>query len=95
MKKYFISFLALALLSGCSLFPTKKDVIITDREVRLNPAALSPCADLIALPEGGNFDTVLYVTIANAELYVDCKKKQDNSIILLKQFSNSKEETTP
>jgi hypothetical protein len=93
MKKY-ISILALVLLTGCSLFP-KKDVIITDREVRINPAALAPCADLILLPEDGNFDTVLSVTIANAELFLDCKKKQNNSIILLKQFSNTKKDTIP
>lgn len=94
MKKY-ISILALVLLSGCSLFPTKRDVIITDREVRINPAALSPCAELVLLPKEVNFDTVLSVSVANAELYLDCKKKQDNSIILLKQFANSKKDTTP
>lgn len=93
MKKY-ISILALVLLTGCSLFP-QKDVIITDREVRINPAALVPCADLVLLPEEGNFDTVLSVTIANAELFLDCKKKQDNSITLLKQFSNTKKDKTP
>lgn len=89
MKKYLA--ILLIFLTGCSLFPTNKDVIITDREVRINAAALSPCAELISFPEGGNFDTVLSVTVANTELYLDCKKKQENSIILLKQFANKKE----
>lgn len=90
MKKLIL--VAMIFLSGCSLFPTKKDVIITDREVRVNPAALVPCAELVSLPKDVNFETVLSVSIANAEIYLDCKRKQDISITLLKQFSNTKKE---
>lgn len=92
MKNIFTALLISILLVGCA---TNKDVIITDREVRINPAALAPCADLMLMPEEGNFDTVLSITIANAEIYLDCKNKQDNSIKLLKQFSNVKKETKP
>jgi hypothetical protein len=87
----FLYILAICIgLTGCGLFPKKPDAVITEKVVRIDPEALKPCADLITVPLA-EFETVLAVTIANAELYVDCRNKQNNSIKLLKEFANQKD----
>lgn len=78
-------------LSGCSWLLKKPDATITEKVVNIDPRALKPCEDLIPLPTTPAFDSVLAVTVANAELYYDCRLKQDNSIKLLKEFANIKD----
>lgn len=79
-------------LASCSLFPTKPNAVITDKIVKLDPRVLIACEDLITVPmDIKSFDTILAVSVANTELYLDCRSKQNNSIILIKQFANIKD----
>lgn len=78
-------------LSSCGLFPKKPDVIITEKVVRIDPRALESCKDLENVIEPVTFESLLITSINNAELYLDCRNKQENSIKLLKEFSNIKE----
>ncbi len=86
MKKL-ISILALALLVGCA---TTKDAIVAPPEkvIRLDPSALERCKPLLKINSG---DEVLHVTLSNFAIHAECVNKQDNSIKLLKEFSNYKE----
>lgn len=59
-----------------------------EKVVHIDPYNLEPCLPIIRLEEGSN---ELEVSIKNIEIYADCKNRQNNSIILLKKFSNYKE----
>lgn len=80
----------LALLSGCT-WGLKPDAIITEKVVHVDARALEPCANLTTLNESASFEELMNVTFTNFQVYSECKAKQDNSIKLLKQFSNYKE----
>ena len=91
-SKVLIMVFLLSLLQGCAFsdFFRKRDdpIIPPDVKVKLDPKALEPCASLPILtdrtPEG------LLTNTQNIVLtYYDCAKKQENSIILLKGFSNA------
>jgi hypothetical protein len=89
MKLFLVAFSIL--LSSCSLLPTKKpDAIITEKIVHVDARALEPCKPLIELSDTPSFDDVISVSVSNAEIYLDCKDRQNVSIKLLKQFSNIK-----
>lgn len=91
LKVLFVVFL-LSLLQGCAFLDyfKKSDmpIIPSDKKVKLNATALEPCASLPTLtdrtPEG-----LLSNTQSIVLTYYDCAKKQENSIILLKEFSNA------
>lgn len=97
MKKAFlISVLLLSMLQGCGLWSSfqKPDAIITEKTVQLDPKVFEPCTGLIPLPPTFSVDPfgdILSNVQANADAYAACAKKQDDSIILLKKFSNIKE----
>jgi len=78
------------ILSGCSLFQQKPPILV-DRVVRIDPRALESCSDLLKLSPQASFEELLEVSINNMGLYNDCKLKQDNSIKLIKELSNTKE----
>lgn len=87
----FIAILAICIgLTGCGSFFKKPDAIITEKVVRIDPEAMKPCADLVSITSP-DYDTILLVSIQNAERYLDCRTRQDNSIKLLKQFANQPE----
>lgn len=89
MKTYNISvILCSILLSGC-LHTTP--VIPTDKPIEINPKLLEPCQDLYKLPEGPiTFTEVLETSVKNTELYLECRRKHDRSIILIKELTNKK-----
>ncbi len=75
-------------LSGCA---TTQDIPIVSANkttINIDNEHFSPCDPLLKITPG---DSELIITIKNIELYTKCKKKQDNSIILLKQLSNYEE----
>lgn len=79
--------LSTVLLASCI---TTKDAIVPPPEkvVHIDARALEPCEELIKLPENASFEDLLGVTVTNFEIYNACAIKQNNSIILLKKFSN-------
>lgn len=81
-------YIILFVLAGC--VSTSPDAILPPKEkvVHIDPRILEPCGDLLLLE---NPDDELEITIKNFEIFADCKRKQNNSIILLKQFSNYKD----
>lgn len=90
--KILVAILLSLSLSGCSWF-TKPDATVPEKVVKLDARVLEPCADLNAIPENASFEDLMNTTFANFQVYSECKAKQDNSIKLLKQFSNYKEPT--
>lgn len=101
MKKALFSIvLCLPLLTGCAFldFFKKRDepVIPQQRVVHIDPKLLEPCKPLIKLekvdPKAVDFgNQVLTNLAANAQIYSECAKKQDGSIVLIKEFANLKE----
>lgn len=79
------------ILAGCAFAPSKPLPIITPNIIHIDPRALEPCNNLIQLSPTASFEELLGVLVSNAEIYLDCKNKQNNSIILLKEFSNKKD----
>ena len=90
MKLFYILAISIA-LTGCGLFTKKPDAILSEKVVYIDPRALISCSDLIIPDEPVSFDSLLTSSIANAELYLDCRTRQENSIKLLKEFANLKE----
>lgn len=74
--------------AGCA---TKPDAVLPPMEkvVHIDSRALEPCLSLLRLEEGFS---ELETTVRNFEIYTDCANRQKTSIILLKKFSNYKEE---
>ena len=94
MKKAVICIvLSLSLLQGCGFLQKKKpDATISEKVVYLDPKALEPCQPLLRLDlQGDSFEDLLVVSVKNMAIYADCSGKQDNSIKLLREFSNNKE----
>jgi hypothetical protein len=89
MKSVLVLLLLLGLY-GCAEVPKKPDAIIPEKVVRIDPRALIPCQELTLITEN-SFDAVLASSIANAEIYLDCRNKQNASIKLLKEFANIKD----
>lgn len=92
-KALLIVVLSLSFLQGCACF-AKKDATITEKTVKLDPRVLESCKALIPLPTTFTIDPfgdILENVQANADAYADCAAKQETSIKLLKQFSNTKE----
>lgn len=89
MKYLWVFLISMGLL-GCAAKPLKPDAIITEKIVHVDPRALIPCKDLTLVDEP-TFEAVLLSSIANAEIYLDCRNKQDISIKLLKEFANIKD----
>lgn len=89
MKFLYILAVSIA-LTGCTWFKPNTGAIIPEKTVYIDPQVLISCSDLI-VPETISFDSLLTSSIANAELYLDCRTKQENSIKLLKEFANLKE----
>lgn len=85
MIKYIL--ILVLLISGCAAV---SDAVVPPKEkiVHIDPRALEPCEDLVGLDSNSS---EIETTIRNFEIYADCKRKQNNSIILLKQFSNIQE----
>lgn len=95
MSKLLLTLILLSSLTGCQIFKEKTPVINTIEMVKLDPEALLPCDQLRALklPDGTE-DPFLYTLDnhrINSAAYAKCAMKQNNSIILLKRFSNIKE----
>ncbi len=90
MKLLYILAISFA-LTGCAINAKKPDAILTEKVVYIDPRVLISCSDLIVPEEPVTFDSLLTSSIANAELYLDCRIKQENSIKLLKEFANIKE----
>lgn len=70
-----------------------KDAIVPPPEkvVHIDARALEPCEPLVKLPDNASFEELISITVSNFELYSVCVIKQDNSIILLKKFSNKED----
>lgn len=102
MKKAVISIvLAVPLVTGCGVldFFKKKDApIITDKRVNVDPKLLEPCKPLVTLSIPlGTKDPAPYLLdnlAANVELFDECSKKQDASILVIRKFSNTDEKST-
>jgi len=91
MIKRILSSIVLCIsLSGC-IWATKHEATIPEKVVKLDPQVYQPCKSLSLLPDNASFEELAATTATNFLVYSDCKAKQDNSIILLKQFSNYKE----
>lgn len=90
MKRLYILAIIFALF-GCASVTKKPDAILAEKVVYIDPRALISCQDLAVPEDPLSFDSLLASSIANAELYLDCRNKQDNSIKLLKEFANLKD----
>ncbi len=89
MKRLLISLMLCFSLSGCWItFGTPAGPTITDKIVKIDPSALERCLPQKPLTDP---DQLLEISLANMDIYAQCVNKQDNSIKLLKQFSNYKE----
>lgn len=86
MNKLLIIILS-SILIGCAHTPPGPTIAI-DKVVHIDPRALQACEPLVGLNSITSFEDILNTSIQNMEIYADCKGKQDNSIILLKKFSN-------
>jgi hypothetical protein len=89
MKILWILLIAIG-LAGCATKSTIPDVIISEKVIHVDPRALIPCKDLTTASEA-TFEAVLQSAIDNAEIYLDCRNKQNTSIKLLKEFANIKD----
>lgn len=76
-----------SLIVGCSSPPKVPDAIAPPaaQKVDIDPRVLQPCKELLTVSQ----DSLIENTIKNIEIYADCARKQDASIKLLKQFSNT------
>ena len=85
--------LVILLLAGCATAPIPDAVLPpSTKQVHLEPRLLEPCEALNNLYLTNSWEDVLTITVNNFEKYSACAKKQENSIKLLKKFSNYKEE---
>ena len=75
-------------LVGCATTNENKIAFVNTEKVNIAPEHLIPCSPLKLLPEEAEFEDSLKLHVDNAVIYADCKRKQDNSITLLKKFSN-------
>lgn len=83
--KYFVILLA-SLLIGCTSAPV---ATIVDKKVHIDSAVLEPCA-LIPNTKINSIEDVLLENIDLYTLYATCAKKQDNSVLIIKEFGNIK-----
>lgn len=88
--------LLLSNLTACALFERKPETaIVVPNRVVLNSESFTPCTKLkefnLADNDMSPFITLLETIKENAIAYSDCAKKQENSIILLRKFSNIQE----
>jgi uncharacterized protein YcfL len=91
MRKLIYIFLISLILSGCSSWFVKNpENIITEKTVRIDPRSLELCKDLIIPEHPVTFESLLNSSIHNAELYFDCRTRQEDSVKLLKEFANIK-----
>lgn len=89
MKYLWVLLVSIGLL-GCAANPVNPNAIISEKVVHVDPRVLIPCDDLI-IADAPTFEAVLTASIANAEIYLDCRNKQNVSIKLLKEFANIKD----
>lgn len=87
MNKLLLIILA-SILIGCATTQPPGPTIVIDKVVHIDPRALQACEPLVGLNSVASFEDILATSVQNMEIYADCKGKQDNSIILLKKFSN-------
>jgi len=80
-------------ISGCATKPPIPDAVLPPPEkvVRLDPGTMESCKKLDPLPDTATWEDVLNNIIDNYEKYAGCSKLQEDSIKLLKKFSNYKE----
>lgn len=91
MKK-FIVLSCFILLSGCSVLDKYcKDSLITERQITLDRTYYESCQELTKISETANFFDILANDKAVFDAYSRCKRKQDASIDMLKQFTGYKE----
>lgn len=95
MLRVLLLVLLLSNLTGCATWFRKNEgtAIIVPERVNISPESLEPCKPLKELTISDD-DTAPFVTVLenvkdNAVIHADCAKKQQNSIELLKKFSNS------
>ncbi len=80
-------------LSGCGAVQKLvcTDVAPPTKEVHIDPRYFERCKPLQTIPkENPTFEKILLNTTDNAIIYAECRSKQDDSIKLLKEFSNVK-----
>lgn len=87
MNKYLL--VLAMLLSGCVTTPTKEPFVISP--VRIDARAFELCKDLVFLNQNPTYEDLISNTINLAEAYLDCRRKQELSVKLLKQFSGKEQ----
>lgn len=91
MKYLWVLLVSIGLL-GCSGIPKKPDAIISEKIIHIDPRVLIPCKDLTTIPDNDkSFEALIDSAVRNAEIYLDCRNKQNDSIKLLKEFANIKD----
>lgn len=83
MNKYILC--VLLALSGCASNTMRDPFVIS--QVRIDARAFELCKDLVFLSQNPTYEDIVNNTINLAEAYLDCRRKQENSVKLLKQFS--------
>lgn len=86
MKSLTAILLISILLSGC--FGTLPGISVKDK-IDINPSVLESCLPLREVPHNATFSDILVVSVKNAEVYLDCKRKQDTSIQVIKEITNN------
>jgi hypothetical protein len=80
-------------LTGCAGMKDKYcdyKVIPPAEPMEIDPRVLESCKDLIIPDKPLDWDILLENTRKNKLIYLDCVKRQENSIKLIKKFSNNK-----
>lgn len=93
MKNYVFILLTI-LVGGCTTAPNSTIVPISidvPKKIHIDQRILEKCLPLKSLEKSATFEEVLVISTKNAEIYYDCRIKQENSIKLIKEFSNLQE----
>lgn len=88
MTKFLV--ILVLLLSGCASTPARDPFI--NSPVRIDARAFELCRDLTFLNNDPTYQDLINNTITLAEAYLDCRRKQEVSVKLLKQFSGKEQQ---
>ncbi len=91
MKTTCITLIFSIMLLGCA--HTSPTVVGNNKPVILSEYVYEPCKSLNTLPIEASFEVLLESYINNIAIYTDCKNKQNNSIKIIRELTNTVKET--
>lgn len=92
MSKLLFTLLLAASLSGCASLREQfcgNPIPTENTTINIDPKLVEPCKPLLTMDnQTPGFEDFQLLTANNALVYVDCKKKQEASIIFIKRIAN-------